>query len=372
MQILFRFIMIVALNLAAISAKGAETIKVASIFAKTGNAAAGNLSAIEGIRFGVEELNRQGGLLGKQVEIVEFDNESKPLQSKLAAKKAVEAGVTAVFGANWSSHSLAMANVLQVAKTPMISIFSTNPNVTQVGDYIFRVCFIDPFQGRIMANFAMQEFQAQKAALLINSSSRYSEGLADYFRTSFTAKGGKILLEEPYLEDTEDFTPHLTKIIHLQPDVLFVPGHIVDSGRIIKQAKDMGLTMPILGGDGWGDSMYDHGGSSLHGSFFSSHWHEGVTTEKSQQFFYAYQKAAGKVADMGTALAYDAVFLFAAAIHKTGSLDPVEIRDALAGTEHFRGATGNISFNTTGDPIKSAVILKFDEGKVMYVKTIAP
>lgn len=367
----FSFTM-VFLILITMVASASETIKVASIFAKTGIAAAGNLTAIEGVRFAVDELNQQGGLLGKQIEIVEFDNHSTPLHSKQAAEKAVQEGVIAVFGANWSSHSLAMAKVLQQARIPMISTFSTNPNVTQVGDYIFRVCFVDSFQGQIMASFAMQDLHAKKAAMLINSSSRYSEGLADYFRKYFTAQSGKILFEDKYLEDTEDFTTYLKEIISLQPDVLFLPGHIVDSGRIIKQAREMGLTLPILGGDGWGDSMYDHGGSALHGNFFSSHWHEGITHKKSLQFIEKYQANDGKVADMGTTLAYDAVFLFADAVHRAGSLEPTKIRDALATTETFIGVTGNISFNEFGDPIKSAVILKFDKGNIVYVKTVEP
>ena len=262
------FVVSVFLVLFAVFSQAAETVKVASIFAKTGVAAEGNKSAIDGIRFAVEELNLKGGLLGKELEIIEFDNHSTPLHSKKVAEEAAAEGVVAVFGANWSSHSLAMAPVMQGARIPMISTFSTNPEVTRVGDYIFRVCFIDSFQGNIMARFATRDLHAKKAAILINTSSRYSEGLAEFFMKNFISQGGDIVLAERYLKDTKDFSPHLNKIAALAPDILFVPGNIVDSAGIIRQAREIGVSMPILGGDGWGDSMYAHAGAALDGNFF--------------------------------------------------------------------------------------------------------
>lgn len=185
--------------------EAAETVRVASIFGKTGPGAFANKATIEGVRFAVRELNRQGGLLGKQIELLEFDNKSSAIHSKLVAQKAVKDEVIAVFGANWSSNSLAMAQVLQAAKIPMISPLATNPDVTLVGNYIFRVCFIDSFQGTVLAKFALQDLNVQTAAILINASARYSEDLAQFFKQYFEKQGGKIVFQAHYLQDTDDF-----------------------------------------------------------------------------------------------------------------------------------------------------------------------
>jgi branched-chain amino acid transport system substrate-binding protein len=371
MKIILRFILTFFL-ITGTSLTAAEKIKVASIFAKSGAATVGNQSAIDGIRFAVQELNGNGGVRGKQIQIVEIDNQSTALGSKQAAEKAVEEGVVIVFGANWSSHSIAMAPVLQKARIPMISPFSTNPDVTQIGDYIFRVCFIDPFQGRIMASFATRDLKAKTAAILTNASGRYSEGLSEYFHQHFVFLGGKVVFSADYLDNTEDFSIHLKKIVKLKPDVVFVPGHIIDSGRIIKQSRDMGINMPILGGDGWGDVMYDHAGAALDGTYYSDHWHQENENPKSRRFVRKFREKFKKSEDTGTALAYDAVYLFADAATRASSLGPTRIRDALAETDQFEGITGRISFNEFGDPIKPAVIWKFLQGKAVYIKTIEP
>jgi len=350
----------------------AEKVIIASIFEKSGPGAPDNRATIEGIRFAVAALNQRGGLLGNQVTLLELDNQSTALHAKLAAETAVKAGVIAVFGANWSSNSLAMAPVLQAARIPMISPFSTNPDVTKVGDYIFRVCFTDSFQGPVMAQFALQGLKAKTAGILINANSRYSEGLAEFFNQSFKKQGGKILFEADYLQDTNDFTPYILKLKRLHPDVVFVPGHNADSVRIIKQAREAGLLIPFLGGDGWGNEMYDSGGSAIEGNFYSGHWHKDIENKKSRLFAEKYEKKYGKIENSGPALAHDVVFLFADAVRRAGSLRPAKIRDALAATCNFNGITGNISFNANGDPIKPVVILEFDQGTSVYVKTIAP
>ena len=311
-------------------------------------------------------------MLCKTIQLLEFDNASTALGSKLAAQKAVKAGVKAVFGASWSSNSLAMAPVLQAAKIPMISPYSTNPDVTLVGDYIFRVCFIDSFQGKVMANFAFQDLKAITAAVLTNASSRYSTTLSKIFTQSFKELGGKVLFEEMYLQDTDDFHTYLNKIKLLQPDILFVPGHNINSARIIKQTRDIGIKIPILGGDGWGTSMYEFAGSALHGNYYSGHWHKNSKNSKSQLFVKKYQKEIGKVDRGGPALAYDTVSLYADAVRRAGSFQPSKVQEALAATKAFKGVTGDIIFNKNGDPIKPAVILKFDNGTSIYVKTINP
>ncbi|MCK5685459.1 ABC transporter substrate-binding protein [bacterium] len=363
-------ILLIVLNLSF--ANASETIKIASIFGSTGIGDFENRPTIKGIQFAVQELNDSGGLLGKKIELLELDNLSTALGSKIAAKKAVTAGVKAVFGANWSSNSLAMAPIFQAAKIPMISPFSTHSAVTLVGDYIFRVCFINSFQGTVMANFAFNNMKARTAGVLINANSRYSETLSTIFKQNFTELGGQILFEKSYLQDSENFMPCINKIKLLHPDVVFLPGYIIDSARIIKQARDNGITTPILGGDGWANTMYKIAGSSLHGNFYTAHWHPDSKKTESLLFLNKYETKNGKLNGIGQALAYDTVSLYADAVKRAGTFQPSRVREALAATKNFKGVSGDITFNKNGDPIKSAVVVKFDMGTTIYVKTIDP
>ncbi|MCP4718760.1 MAG: ABC transporter substrate-binding protein [Desulfobacteraceae bacterium] len=371
------FIMILCI-IAAISfsasakSQAPETIKIASIYGKTGDAAGLYDFYLAGIRFAVEKINKQGGMLGKKIKLIELDNKSTALGSKSAAKKAANKGVTAVIGSAWSAHSIAMAKVLQKAKTPMISTASTNPQVTLLGDYIFRVCFIDPFQGAVMANFTINDLKAKKAVVLINTGNKYSLGLARVFADKYKQLGGRILWEGKYLSEATDFSKILDKVKQLEPDVIFLPGQIRDSAFLIKQARRKGLQTPFLGGDGWDKKMYEYAGDTLDGSFYSNHWHREMDFQKSRLFVKAYQDRYGKQDNFSAAipLGYDAVMVLAEAVSRANSLDPGQIRDALAATENFQGTTGTISLDHNGDPIKSAVILKFDKGSVIYVKAI--
>ncbi|MCP4670848.1 MAG: ABC transporter substrate-binding protein, partial [Desulfobacula sp.] len=199
-----------------------------------------------------------------------------------------------------------------------------------------------------------------------------SETLSRIFSQRFKKLGGKILFEEIYLQDTDNFHSYLKKIKLLQPSVLFVPGHIIDSARIIKQARDIGIKIPILGGDGWSNSMYELAGSALNGNYYSVHWHKDSRNTKNRLFVKKYQKEMGKIERNGPALAYDTVSLYADAVHRAGSFNPSKVREALAATKSFKGVTGDITFNKNGDPIKSAVILRFDNGTSVYAKTINP
>lgn len=362
------------LVLSVLLCEASEKITVASILEVTGPGAPGAEAVMRGVHFAVRELNQHGGVLGKQVTLVEMDNKSSAIQSAQAAKKALKFGAVAVFGSNWSSNSLAMAPILQAAKIPMISPYSTNPKVTLVGNYIFRVCFVDTFQGRCMASFAFNDLKIEKAAILINANSRYSEGLAEVFKKSFLKNGGKIVIEAAYLQNAEDFSSVLNQIRVEAPDAVFVPGHSIDSARIIRQARDMGMLLPFLGGDGWADAeiMYQHAGSAIHGCFYSNHWHEKNRNKKSKDFVTAFKKRFPKPVSPGSALGYDMVFVFADAVRRANSLEPAKIRDALAQTQDFVGVTGSITFDHNGDPVKPAVILKFDQGTTFFEKMISP
>lgn len=349
----------------------ADRVKVAAIFAKSSKMAYGNFEALNAVRFAVETLNRQGGLLGRPLELLEIDNRGTAIGSKIAAEKAVAANVVTVFGANWSSHSLAMAPVLQAAKIPMITPISTNPAVTRVGDYIFRVCYTDPFQGVVLARFAFDDLKARSAGLLVNVDDKYSEDLAEFFMEDFKAAGGRISFVENYLENASDFSALFEKIEAHQPDVVFHPGHTKMSAYVLKQARKNGIKTVFLGGDGWNDSMYKIGGSALDGSYYTNHWHPDSLSPKSREFVAAYE-AAGMAYIPVSALSQDCVSLFADAVRRAGSFDPVRIRRALAATKNFEGVTGTISFNPTRDPVKSAVILQFEKGGSLFVKTVDP
>lgn len=353
-------------------AQAEETIKIAGIFAKTGDASKSHLEQMRGAQFAVEELNQKGGILGKQIEWLEFDNQSTALGSKLVAQRAVKAGVIAVIGAPWSSHSLAMAPVLQEAKIPMIATAATNPKVTEVGDYIFRACFIDPFQGTVMANFSKNHLHA-KTAVVLTKASAYSEGLSRSFIEHFQKLGGQIVWQGDYLQEDTDFSNLLNGVKQHAPDVVFLPGNARDVAFIITQAYKLGITIPFLGGDGWSNRMFDYAKPEiLAGHYYSAHWSRDIPTSRSQDFVKRYEAAKGQLRIDGIALAFDAVMLLANAMERANSWKPEKVRHALANTKNFPAITGDIMFNDQRNPIKSAVIFQFEGQTSRYFKSIAP
>ncbi|MFZ5570731.1 MAG: ABC transporter substrate-binding protein [Thermodesulfobacteriota bacterium] len=353
----------------------ADTVKIAAIFAKTGQAVVvpGLRPEFSAIQLAVTELNTSGGLLGRPIEVLEFDNQSTAIGSKQAAEEAVKAGVIAVIGATWSSHSLGMAPVLQANRIPMITPVSTNPAVTMVGDYIFRVCFIDDFQGEVMAAFAVTDLHAKTAVVLTNTGDKYSLGLAAFFMEKFNKLGGKILWEGDYLASTTDFSPQIQKTRGLKPDICFIPGYVRDTGYLIKQAKEMGVSSIFLSGDAMSNDIYRYAREYADGTLFSSHWHPEKADQRSRRFVTAYEKQYGQISDATPALTYDAVMLLFDAVKRAKSLEPSRIREALAKTRNFSGITGDITFDGNRNPVnKSAVILKFEHGASVYVKTVVP
>ena len=354
-----------------------ETIKIAAIYAISGEAAFSNKAHVEVAKFAVEEINAKGGVLGKQIELIEINNQSTALGSKNAAQQAVDLGVSAVFGPIWSSHALGAAPVLQKAKIPMISPGATNPKVTLVGDYIFRGSFIDPFQAKVMANFAVNDLKAKTAVVLTNVGNAYSIEIADFFIKKFTQLGGKILWEGDYASTATDFKKQLEKTKKLMPDVIYLPGYDRDSGFIIKQARKMGISTVFLGGDGWNSgSLSKYGGDAINGSFFTTHWHVNDSSKRSKAYVARIIKRypGRKIESLDIIpLAYDCIYILAEAITKAESAQPQLIQQELKKTKDFLGVTGNITFDENGDPInKPVVMLKFENGKAEYVKTIVP
>ena len=349
-------------------------IEIAAVMALSGKAEAYGRAALQGAQLAVDEINADGGLLLRPLVLTALDSQSKPLLAKLSAVKAVKRGVAGVVGDLWSTHSLAIAPVLQKAGVPMITPGSTAPAVTQVGSYIFRVCYTDDFQGELMADFAFQALGHRKAAVLTNISETYSQKLANFFVRNFIQSGGQVIYQGGYKGSAVDFRDLLSPLKSIHPQVIFIPGYSRDSGLLIKQAYAMGIRATYLGGDAWEKTIHEFAGEALEGSYFSTHWHPGVPYARSRIFIARFRQAFGdEEISPFAALAYDAVRVFADAIKRAGVLDHARIRDALAGTRQFAGATGPITFDQNGDPIKKgASILKFHNGHWQFYKAFEP
>lgn len=337
-----------------------ETLRVGVIFAKTGDAAPVNRMGFEAARFAGDEINLKGGIRAHRIELIEYDNESTALGARRAAEAAVREGVCAVIGASWSSHSSAMAPILEAAGIPMLTPASTNPSITRNRPHVFRICYTDGLQGEAMARFALTVINAKTAAVMINANNQYSVDLARFFMEGFRPEG-RIVAEVDYLQSTNDFRPHLGEILRVSPDVVFVPGYPRDSAYIIRQARSMGLESLFLGGDGWDDIMYEYAGDAVRGSYFTEHWHVDLPDPRSRDFVARYAAEHKHYRTGLVALTYDTVHLLADAVRRAGSTMPGAIRDALADTRNFMGVTGSVTFNAEGDPRKPVVILRFDD-----------
>jgi branched-chain amino acid transport system substrate-binding protein len=352
----------------------AKPVEIAAIVARSGKAEAYGQAVVQGAQLAVHEINQGGGILNHRLKLIVLDNRSTALHSRRAALTAVDRKVLGVVGAVWSTHSLAAAPVLQNHRVPMISPGSTAPEVTQTGDYIFRTCYTDDFQGELLADFAYLAIGRRRAAVLTNISETYSQILAKYFSTNFVANGGEVVFTEGYKGSAVDFYTILNPLRRLKPDVVFIPGYSRDSGLIIKQARGMNINAVFLGGDAWETTVEDYARDALQGSYFSTHWHPGAPYRRSKVFITQYQAAFGKKPISAYApLAYDAVWLFADAILRAKSVDRIKVRVALANTRKFSGATGKISFNANGDPIKKgASMLKYDMGQWHFFRSFEP
>lgn len=353
-----------------------ETFKIVAVYTQAVTTVEQYNSAedIRGVLVAVDEINATGGLLGKQVEIVEVLSNSAT-EARIKAKHYAELDdLIGVIGANISNISLNIAPTLQEKKIPVISPISTNPKVTLTGDYIFRACFTDPFQGKVMARYALDDLNANTAVLLIKASSTYSLSLSKHFQAEFE-KNGAILWQESYLQEDVDFTNVLKKLQTTNPDVIFVPGHGRDVGMILKQAHAMGTKSTFLGGDGWGKGALGVAGrEAAEGHFFTNHWHMDDNSALSRIFVEKYHKKFGKDLIAASApLAYDATMLLADAVRRAGSNDKAKIQSALAQTKSFKGVTGTIMFDENGDPVnKAAAILRYQNDKIVFVKNIKP
>lgn len=359
----------------AAGAAGAETIRIGEYASLTGKEASLGQASHHGTVLAVEHVNAAGGVLGRKLELITEDTQSKQGEAGTAVRKLISRDkVVAVLGEVVSQRSLEAAPICQAAKVPMISPASTAPGVTAVGDYIFRACFIDPFQGPVLARFALESLKVKRVGLLVSTSSSYSVGLAKYFKEAFAAGGGTVV-EKAYAEGDKDFKAQLTAIRAANVEAIFNPGYYAEGALIVRQARDLGLTVPIFGGDSWeAEELIGLGGKAVEGTYLCSHYSFEDPSPRVRQFVSAYKQRFGQGAapDSNASLGYDSVLLLVDAIRRAGSTDRAKIRDALAATRDFAAVTGRITIDEKRDASKTAVIITVKNGRFQFVQSISP
>ncbi len=354
-----------------------DVIMVGHVASLTGSEATFGTSTDQAIQLAIEETNAKGGIKGKQLRLKTYDNQGKPEESAIAATRLiVDDKVSVLLGEVASSRSLAMAPKADQYGVPMITPSSTNPKVTvengKVRPFVFRVCFIDPFQGTVMAKFATEK-GIKRVAVLRDVGSDYSVGLADFFLTKFKELGGTIVDDQSYKDTDQDFKAQLTAIKAKGPDAIYVPGYYTQVALIARQARELGIRVPLMGGDGWDSpKLYEIGGKALEGSYFSNHYSPEDPSPRIQDFVKSYQKRWGVVPDGLAATGYDAAKIAFDAMARAKDLTGTSIRDAIAATKDYPGVTGIISIDKDHNPVKPAVVLEIKGGAAHYVATIQP
>ncbi len=340
----------------------------------TGSEATFGQSTHNGIMLAIDEINASGGIAGRPLEVKTYDDEGKTQQAGTVVTRLVtQDKVVAILGEVASSLSIAGGRVAQQYGVPMISPSSTNAAVTEIGDKIFRVCFIDAFQGYVVARFATENLGARKVAVLYDQSAAYSKGLKDDFGKALTGMGGTVVTEAAYEKGASDFSAQLTAIRDLSPDAIFIPGYYTDVGNIALQARKLGMTVPLLGGDGWDSSkLAEIGGEAIEGAYYSNHYAPEETRPAVQKFVTAYQAKFGSVPDGLAALGYDAAHILADAMKRSPDLSGPALAQAIAATKDFPGVTGSITIDPQRNASKPAVMVQMKGGRPTWVATISP
>ena len=363
--------------------KGADgdTIKVGGLLEMTGGSASFGISGKNGIDLALKKINEKGVLGGKKLSLVVADTKSEASEATNGMQKLISQDkVVAVIGPNQSSAVIAAGAINNGSKVVDITPMGTNPDVTvdpktkKVKPYSFRTCFIDPFQGTVMASFASNDLKVKKAAIYIDNTSDYAKGLAQFFKENFVKNGGQVVIEEAYLQKDTDFKSTLTKIKAAKPDFIYIPGYYQEVGLIVKQAREMGINVPMAGGDGWDSAKLPEiaGKAALENTFFSSLYSPDDTSDLNKEFVAEYKKAYNTNPDVFAALAYDSTLLVAKAIEDAGSADPAKIAEAMAKIKGFKGVSGEVTFNEQHNPIKSAVIIEHKDGKQTFKTKVNP
>jgi len=342
-----------------------DVIKIGEYGSMTGSEASFGISTHRGIKMAIGEINAAGGVKGKRLQLITLDNSGKAEETISVVQRLVNQDkVDVLIGEVASSRSLAAAPIAQRAGVPMISPSSTNPKVTAVGDYIFRVCFIDPFQGTVVAKFAAEKLNAKTATIFIDKKSDYSVGLAEVFRKAFSDAGGTVVDEQSYSSGDIDFKGQLTNMRGKKPDVIMLPGYYTEVGLILKQARELGIKAPFVGTDGWDSpKLFEIGGKALIGSYFSNHYSVEDPDPKITEFIAKFKNLHnGEIPDSMSALGYDAVMMLRDALIRSSSFSGKDIRDALAATTNLKGVTGVITMDKDRNASKAAVMLEITEG----------
>lgn len=356
------------------SGGGTGDIVVGHYASMTGDTAHFGQDTDKAVRLAVEEANAQGGIKGRHIKLVTLDTRGDATEAANAVTRLIDVEhATALLGEVASTLSLAGGRVAQRRGIPMISPSSTNPAVTAIGSNVFRVCFIDPFQGTVMAKFARENLHLTRVAIIKDVRNDYSIGLADNFRRAFTQRGGQIVGEQSYSAGDTDFSAQLTAIRDSGAEAIFVPGYYAEVGAIARTKQRLGINVPLLGGDGWdAPDLFRIGGDALDGSFYSNHFAPDAASDRARRFIQAFQRKYGSEPTGLGALGYDAALVLFDAMRRAPQLTPAAIRTAIAGTRNFEGVTGRITINAQRDADKSAVVLRIRGGHAVYETTIQP
>lgn len=358
-----------------------DTIKIGGCLEMTGGSASYGISSKNGIELALKNVNQKGVLGGKKVELVVADNKSEASEALNGMQKLISQDkVVAVIGPNLSSACIASSAINNSAKVLAISPLGTNPDVTvdpktgKTREYNFRACFIDPFQGTVMANFVAKDLGLKRAAIMVDNTSDYSKGLATFFKQNFVANGCEVVAEEAYLQKDTDYKSTLTKIKATNPDILYIPGYYQEVGLIIKQAREIGLNIPVAGGDGWDSSKLPEiaGKEALNSTFFCNLYSPNDTSDLNKNFVAEYKKLYNSEPDVFAALSHDATMAIVKAIEDAKSADPAKIAAAMAKIKDLQGVTGATTFDDKHNPIKSAVIIEHVDGKQTFKTKINP
>ncbi|SFC53261.1 amino acid/amide ABC transporter substrate-binding protein, HAAT family [Bacillus sp. OV322] len=357
---------------------GGDTIKIGGNLELSGGVASYGQSVNKGVKLAFEEINKKK-INGKKLKLVAVDNKSEAAEATNGSIKLVSQDkVAAVIGAATSTNTLAQVQIADTNKVPLITPTGTNPDITskggKVNDYVFRTCFIDPFQGTVAANYAIDTLKVKTAAIYIDSASDYSKGLAAAFKKSFTEKGGTIVGEEAYQAKDTDFRATLTRLKAKKPEFIFLPGYYEEVGLILKQARQAGIEVPFMGGDGWDSPKLTEiaGADPLKNTFITNHYSAGDKDKKVQEFVSAYHKKYNQDPDAFAALGYDTAYFLADAIKRSKDASPEKIKKALEETKDLSLVSGKLTLDKEHNPIKSAVILKYVDGKQTYETKVNP
>lgn len=342
--------------------------------ALTGDQAAFGTSTVNGVRLAADEINAAGGVLGKKIRLIVEDDQGRPDEAASVVTKLITGNdVIALIGENSSAQSLAAAPAAQANGVPMISPSSTNPAVTEKGEYIFRVCFTDPYQGKALASFVRNELKLDTVATLFDKKNDYSVGLAQVFQKELESAGGKVVAQQSYSGGDSEFRPQLTTLKAASPQVLFIPGFYTEVGQIAIQARDLGINVPLVGGDGWDSpTVIEIGGKSIENSYFSDHYFVGDSRPLVQTFVNEYRKRHGKNPEATAALGYDALKIFAEAVKRAGTLDRKAVRDQIAATKDYQGVSGTITMGPDRNPIKPVAMIKIENGEMKFAGWVNP